>query len=243
MEPVQRTAFRSPPPLPNPAGVASGEAPVERLGPRVRAFGGLMVVMAVATLVLMLRGFSSESYLYLFFYSIPSNAAVSIFPHEPVVIWFGKEGSPWLTAAAASAGTLVAGFMDHTVFVPVLNLRSLQGYRQKGWYRKAVGWFVRYPFATLAVVGFLPLPFFPLKFLSFSVRYPLARYLGALLTGRFPRYLLLAWAGALLEIPNGFLIGVFAAIFLVYGVKAGPAAARRLRAGRLRAGRAAGGGR
>lgn len=232
MEPSKDSASLAGRPLPSAAALALPEAPVERLGPMTWAFGGLMVLLAFATLVLMLRGFSSESYLYLFFYAIPSNAAISVFPHEPVVIWFGREGSPWLAAAAAGAGTLVAGFMDHTVFTPVLHLRSLQGYREQGWYRKAAAWFVRYPFATLAVVGFLPLPFFPLKFLSFSVRYPLARYLGALLTGRFPRYLLLAWAGSALEIPDGLLIGAFAAILIAYAVKVGPAAARRLSARR-----------
>lgn len=219
--------------IPAPAA-APFPAPVERLGPMVWAFGALMVAIAVVTLVLMLRGFRSESYLYLLFYAIPSNAAVSVFPHEPVVLWFGREGSAWLTAAAAGAGTLVAGFMDHTVFVPVLRLRSLQGYRKAGWYRKAVEYFMRWPFATLAVAGFLPIPFFPFKFLSFSVGYPLLRYLGALLVARFPRYLLLAWAGSALEVPNGILIGFFALVFLAYAVKLGPSAARRLRA---RAGR------
>lgn len=212
------------------AAAAAGMAPVERLGPRVWAAGVLLVLTALTTLALMLQEFTSRSYLYLAFYAVPSNAAISVFPHEPVVLYFGRLGNLWLTALAATAGTIVAGWLDHTVFVPVLNLRSLQGYKKAGWYRKAVGYFLRYPFPTLVVAGFLPIPFFPFKFLTFSVRYPLFRYLTAVTVARFPRYLLLAWLGAVLEIPLWILIAVFVVVLLVYGFKVVPEAVRRVRA-------------
>lgn len=199
------------------------------LGPRVWAFGALMVVIGVVTTVLMLQDFRSRSYLYLLFYAIPANTAITVFPHEPVLVYFGKFANLWITAGAATAGTLAAGYMDHTVFTPLLNLEGRQAYKEGTLYRKGVRWFTRWPFATLVVAGFTPIPFWPFKFLSFSAHYPMRRYLAALAVGRFPRYLILAWVGKAFEVPNWILFGLFLAIIVLYLVKAGPSALERWR--------------
>lgn len=203
----------------------------ERLGARVWILGALMVVIGSVTAVLMLQDFRSDSYYYLAFYSIPSNTAIAIFPHEPALIYFGKFANLWITAAVAAAGTLVAGVMDHAVFVPVLNLKGLQGYKHKRLYRKAISAFLRWPFATLMVAGFSPIPFFPFKFLSFSIHYPLWKYLTAVVVSRFPRYYLLALLGAAFPIPNWIIIGSFLLIIALYAIKAGPQVWQRIRSG------------
>lgn len=202
---------------------------VDSLDLRVWILGGAMALIGAVTAVLMLRDFQSNSYAYLAFYSIPANTAISVFPHEPVLIYFGKVANLWWAAAAASVGTLAAGWLDHRVFVPVLSHRSLQGYRENRFYRKAIVWFARWPFATLLVAGFSPVPFFPFKFLCFSMRYPMWRYLTALVIARFPRYYLLAWIGAVFFIPDWLLIGSFVFIIALYTVKAGPRLVRRIR--------------
>jgi membrane protein YqaA with SNARE-associated domain len=202
------------------------------LGPKVWVMGGIMVVTALVTLFLILREFSSNSYLYLVFYAIPANSAVSVFPHEPVVIYFGSLGNVWYTAMAASLGTLIAGFLDHSVFVPVMNLQSLSSYKDRAWYQKVARLYMRFPFLVLVVTGFTPIPFFPFKFLSFSVHYPLWRYLAALLTGRFPRYVLLAWFGSLFNIPPWAMFAFFGAVILIYASKAVPRAVAHVRSNR-----------
>jgi membrane protein YqaA with SNARE-associated domain len=197
---------------------------------------GIMVLTALVTLVFILQEFSSSSYLYLVFYAVPANSAVSVFPHEPVVIYFGSAGNIWYTAIAASIGTLIAGFLDHSVFVPVMNLQSLSSYKDKGWYQRIAKLFMRFPYLVIVVTGFTPIPFFPFKFLAFSVHYPLWKYLGALLTGRFPRYVMLAWVGSLLEIPTWALFAFFGVVVLVYAAKAIPQAVAHIKANRTRAG-------
>lgn len=206
-----------------------GAEPIERLGPAVWITGALMLALGIVTSVLMLGEFRSRSYLYLFFYSIPSNAAISVFPHEPVLLFFGKFADPWIAAAVATAGTLVAGWMDHSVFVPVLQLRALQSYRENRLYRKAIDLYRRSPFLALVLAGFTPLPFFPFKFLSFSDAYPMPRYLTALAVSRYPRYLLLLWVGRVLEIPTWILAVLFLGGLALYGWRAGPSLWRRLR--------------
>ncbi len=175
-----------------------------------------MVLIGVVTFILMTTDFQAEGYLYLFFYSIPSNTAISVFPHEPVLIYYGKFADLWLTAAAATGGTMVAGWLDHRVFVPVLNYSKLVSYKKNRFYQKSTDLFMRYPFTTLVVTGLTPIPFWPFKFLCFSIHYPLWRYLAALAAGRFPRYVLLAWIGAEFGIPNWILILSVVVIFERY---------------------------
>jgi membrane protein YqaA with SNARE-associated domain len=201
----------------------------DRLGPKVWILGGVMVLIGLVTTYLILQDFRSESYIYLAFYSIPANAAISFFPHEPVLIYFGKFANLWLAAAAATVGTVVAGVMDHTVFVPLLNHRTVIAYKDKKLYRRSIDYFLKYPFATLVVAGFTPIPFFPFKFLSFSIHYPLKKYLAALVVARYPRYFLLAWLGAVTDIPNWLLFAAFLVVINLYMIKALPALAGKLR--------------
>ncbi len=216
-------------------GAAATEAiEYERLPPRVWVFSAIMVIVGIVTTALLLKDFNSDSYWYLAFYSIPANTAISVFPHEPVLIYFGKFANLWWTAAAATAGTVAAGYMDHTVFVPVLHHKTLVGYKDKRWYRKAIHFFMRYPFATIVVTGFTPIPFFPFKFLSFSIHYPMWKYLSALVLARFPRYMMLAWIGYEFDIPNWIIFGSFVVIIALYVVKAGPELVRRVRRWRAR---------
>ncbi|MBI4519945.1 MAG: hypothetical protein HY701_03860 [Gemmatimonadetes bacterium] len=189
-----------------------------------------MLVIGAVTLFLMVADVQGHGYLYLFFYSIPANTAISVFPHEPVLIYYGRFADLTAVAVVATAGTLVAGYLDHRLFVPVLNLESLTAYKQHRFYRKAIDYLMKYPFATLVVTGFTPVPFFPFKFLSFSMGYPLAHYLGALVVGRLPRYWVLAWVGAEFAIPNYILVGSVLVIFGLYLVRGVPALWRRLRA-------------
>lgn len=208
----------------------------ERLPARVWWLSAVMVLIGIVTFVLMSLGDRLvHGYLYLFFYSIPANTAISLFPHEPVLIYYGVQSANlWISAAAASGGTLVAGYLDHRVFVPVLNYQKIIAYKQNRFYRRASALFMKYPFATIVVTGFTPIPFFPFKFLCFSIHYPLSRYLAALLLARFPRYYLLAWVGAAFGIPTWILILSVVVIFGLYAIRGGPTVLRRFKQWRAR---------
>lgn len=204
----------------------------DRLPLRVWVLSAVMVAIGLITFILISTQGHSDKYLYLFLYSIPANTAISVFPHEPVLIYYGKFANLWISAAAATGGTLVAGYLDHRVFVPVLNYKKLISYKESRFYRKATDIFMRYPFLTLMVTGFTPIPFFPFKFLCFSINYPLHRYLAALAASRFPRYALLAWIGAVFGIPNWILISSVIVIFGLYAIRGGPVVWQRLRSRR-----------
>jgi len=145
--------------------------------------------------------------LALFAYAFVSNVALAIVPHEPVVIWYGARLGIWVTAVVATAGTVVAAWVDHRLFVPLLE--RLAAKRGAAAPRGIARLFARSPFAILALSGLTPLPFFPFKALAFTTRYPLGAYLAAVAVGRLPRYLLLAWLGLAVHVPAWLLASLF----------------------------------
>lgn len=141
-----------------------------------------------------------SAYFLLLFYAFVSNVALAIVPHEPVVIWFGPRLGVLATALVATAGTALAAWTDHRLLAPRISrlARSASATTPPSF---ALRWFDRAPFAILALSGVTPLPFFPFKLLAFAARYPRGRYLAAVVVGRLPRYLLLAWLGVALQLP------------------------------------------
>ena len=190
-----------------------------------RRFYILISVMVGAVLFVSIWDGMSETLdpiLYFFIYSIPSNTAISLFPHEPVLVFLGASYNPILLAIVASLGTVVAGLLDYYVFVPLFAHSALNDLKTTKGYKTATRWFVFKPFFTIVLAGFTPVPFFIFKFIAFTVQYPLYRYLSAVLVGRFPRYYLLALVGEVFEIPNWIIIGIFLGMLLIYLVHGYP---------------------
>ena len=182
------------------------------------AWALLAVLVALGVLSLWLTAQEAGGLWALTIYSIPSNTAISLLPHEPMLLMYGGRSNLWLGAAAATAGTVIAAWFDHRIFVPLLNVERIVGYKEAPLYRRVMDLFVRAPFAALVVAGVSPVPFFPFKLLAFSGGYALPRYLGAVAVGRFPRYLLLLWLGATFRIPAWLLLVAALLAFSAYGV-------------------------
>ncbi len=161
----------------------------------------------------------------LFGYAFLSNVALAVLPHEPAVIWYGARLGVWPTALVATAGTVAAGLVDHQIFVPLIRRAAARrpsrvadpGPTARGWPRL----FARAPFATIALSGLTPLPFFPVKALAFTTGYPLGRYLAAVAARSAPRYALLAWLGVAVRLPT-WLIAVLSVLLLIPSLRMVP---------------------
>ena len=167
----------------------------------------------------------------LFGYAFLSNVALAVLPHEPAVIWYGARIGVWPTTVVATAGTVVAGLVDHRVLVPLIRRAATraasraadpgpttegpEGPRKS--FRAARGLarlFARAPFATIALSGLTPLPFFPFKALAFTTGYPLGRYLAAVAARSAPRYALLAWLGVAVQLPTWLVAALFVLLLI-----------------------------
>jgi len=167
----------------------------------------------------------------LFGYAFLSNVALAVLPHEPAVIWYGARIGVWPTTVVATAGTVLAGLVDHRVFVPLIRRAATravpraadpgpategpEGPRKS--FRAARGLprlFARAPFAVIALSGLTPLPFFPFKALAFTTGYPLGRYLAAVAARSAPRYALLAWLGVVVRLPTWLIAALFVLLLI-----------------------------
>ncbi len=158
----------------------------------------------------------STALIKLFYYMILSNVYISVFPHEPVLIYYGKFYNVFMVSSIAGLATLAAGTIDYETILPLLHHNKIRKlYVDKKIYKKSVYYFSKYPFWTIAIAVSLPIPFYPFKFLSFASLYNKYYYLGALLLGRIPRYLLLTKFGDVLNIPDRIILIAFIIMFLI----------------------------
>jgi membrane protein YqaA with SNARE-associated domain len=178
--------------------------------------GAIIVVFGLGTLALMFSKIEWNGLAWLFFYSIPANTAISVFPHEPVIVYCGQHFNAFIVALVAVAGNVAAGWVDYHFFTPFLQMQFSQGYRKTRIYNRAIGWFNKAPFWSVVVFALTPLPFYLVKFLAFSTGYPMSRYIAGIVVGRLPRFYLLALLGHFLHIPVWMMIALFSAIFAVY---------------------------
>ena len=154
--------------------------------------------------------------LALFAYAFISNVALAVVPHEPVVVWYGPRLGIWATALVATAGTVLAAWVDHRLFLPLVQrIGARRRVADPGAAPRGIlGFFGRAPFAIIALSGLTPLPFFPFKAMAFTHGYPLGRYVAAVAAGRLPRYALLAWLGIVIHIPAWLLALVFVLLLI-----------------------------
>jgi membrane protein YqaA with SNARE-associated domain len=183
----------------------------------VQVSGVIIGAVGLANLVLLLLKIDWSGMLWLFFYSIAANTAISVFPHEPAIVYCGKYFNTLSVAFVCVAGNLAAGWVDHHFFTPVLQMKFSEGYRKTRIYRKTAQWFSRAPFWVIVVFALTPLPFYLVKFLAFSTGYPMRRYMTGIFVGRLPRFYLLALLGYAVRVPMWLMAAFFCGVFAVYG--------------------------
>ncbi len=189
----------------------------DKMTPATWAFGAVIVLIGIAGVYMITVHTENYPLLTIFLYSIPSNCAIALFPHEPVLVLYGKTVNIWSLSVIATLGTMLAALLDYKFFSPLLNLEYSVKFKSHRYYKAAYKWFYKLPFIVIAVAGFTPIPFYPFKFMVYASRYSLLRYLAAVAVGRFPRYLCLSAVGYYYQIPNWIIFGCFACmVLLVY---------------------------
>jgi membrane protein YqaA with SNARE-associated domain len=172
----------------------------------------LQIILVITLLAVWLSSASirsSKSLWVLFFYSFPSEFLIAVVPHEPILIYFGKFYAPLTVAAVAIVSTLMTEALNYSAFKYITDTQIFQKIRHKKTVNKIIQLFQRSPFLAIWIAGFTPVPFYPFRFLVVLARYPLFRYILALLLSRTPRFYILAYLGHAIDIPDYLLIVLF----------------------------------
>lgn len=143
-------------------------------------------------------------------YTIPSHMLISVFPHEPALLFMAKFYSPWTLSIVSTVACCIAGILDYWLLLPLVNHDAFRPkFENKRFFQKSLAFFKKSPFWFLSVAAFSPVPFYPFKFLSMAGNYPLWKYESALVVGRTPRYFTLAVLGYALKPPTWVLAILF----------------------------------
>jgi uncharacterized membrane protein YdjX (TVP38/TMEM64 family) len=151
------------------------------------------------------------AYVILFAGAFATNVAVAILPHEPLVIAYGRMIGVPLTAAIATAATVLAFFVDGLLFRDAIARRRPS---ERGVAGRLIRGFERAPFLVLSASGLTPFPAWPFKLMAFATGYPTGRYLLATALGRFPRYAVLASLGSIPLLPGWVMPAGFTIVSL-----------------------------
>lgn len=152
-------------------------------------------------------------------------------PPSPPTLMAAKDNSPWLLAALASVAAGIAACVDWWFVRRVFRVGMLERARRHPLFERAEGWAKVAPFLTIFAFAALPLPFMIPRVLMPLTGYPLSRYALAVALGRFPRVLVIAAFGQVIDVPTwlleaafagGVLIAVVTAILRKLGVIGGP---------------------
>lgn len=154
----------------------------------------------------------SKSLWVLFLYCFPAEFLIAPVPHEPIILYFGKFYVPLTVALVAIAGTALTEAVNYSVFRYAADMRLFRKTLQSRAVQKTMPLFQKAPFLALWVAGFTPVPFYPFRFLVVLARYPLWKYLLAVILSRTPRFYILALFGKAVEIPDRLLIALFAVL-------------------------------
>ena len=156
----------------------------------------------------------SLNLLVLFFYCFPAEFIIATVPHEPVLLFFSRFYEPLNVALVSIAGTALTEIVNYSVFGYVVDLKIFQKMVQNRTVGKMVKAFAKAPFLALWVAGFTPIPFYPFRFLVVLARYPLWKYILAVITSRTPRFFLLALLGKSVRFSNTELLALLVVLIL-----------------------------
>lgn len=141
--------------------------------------------------------------------SLPANSPLSpIIPtaFEPLIMEAAKWEHVWAVTAVATAGYMYMEYVNWHVYAWVLGWERLTGIRERPSVRWGIRHFGRFPFWTVIVFAFTPLPFWVARMLAVLYRYPLRKFMAATFVGRMPRILIYAWFGQILRVPTWMLV-------------------------------------
>ena len=195
---------------------ASAEAAFSRPRRRLRTMIIIIEAAFVASLAavwLASPAFRSSRDLWvLFFFSFPSQFLVSIIPHEPVLLFFGKFYPPLIVAGVAGLGAVIIESINFSMLNCLADLKTFQKMARSRFIARLASLFNKAPFATLWIAGFLPIPYHPFRLMVAVTRYPFIPYILSVVTSRLPRFFVLALLGSVLAIPDWIIIILFASL-------------------------------
>ena len=127
---------------------------------------------------------------------------------EPVLMLFGRLYPPLLVAGVSTTAGLYVEFLNYHLYGKLLHLEATHQFRESRVVRFLRRIFERSPFFTVWICAITPLPFWAARILASLSGYPIQRYLGAALLGRFPKLWFFSALGLHWSLNEQWLLGI-----------------------------------
>ncbi len=182
----------------------------------------ILVILEVSFVAaLFVLWFGSESFRkshniwILFLFAFPANFLAAVVPYDPTIIYFGKFYPPLSVTLIGVAGVVVVEGVNYSILRFISESKLLVKVEHNKFIKKIIDLFGKAPFAALCLAGFLPIPFYPFRFLVALSRYPFIKYLLSVFLSKAPRIFILALAGYVINIPDHLFFFFFIALIMI----------------------------
>ena len=125
---------------------------------------------------------------------------------EATLLYYARFYPGWVLALVGTAAASLAEAVNYRLIDWVAEQPKLSAWKAGKAVRWSIDAFSRAPFWTTAIVIFSPIPDTAVRILAPLSRYPLSKFLAAVAFGRFPRLLLIAGFGVLVQMPTWVLL-------------------------------------
>ncbi|MEK7726820.1 MAG: hypothetical protein AAB354_00335, partial [candidate division KSB1 bacterium] len=129
-------------------------------------------------------------------------------PINVLVLLAAQSAEALAVVAVATCATFPSYLLEYQIYQFIVRRGSELDIKNLKLAPKLFDGFMKYPFATLAVTSFLPMPSEPIRLYAISTNYPRWHFALAGMTGRAPRFVLLVWLGRLVGTPAWLFIAV-----------------------------------
>ena len=206
--------MKSPPSIPKP--IINQKKSISHKTRTIIFIGELLFVVGLFIIYFCSQSLRSSRHLWvLFLYSIPGNFLIDVIPYDPAIIFFARFHEPLIIAFVGMAGILASETINYTFFEYIVDQKFFDKVLKHKFIVKLIHLFNKAPFWTMLIVAFTPIPIYPFRFLVVMARFPLFKYLLALLIGRLPRLYLIALFGHTVILPDYAYIIIFVILSLI----------------------------
>lgn len=188
------------------------------ISPKTRTI--IFCVQIILVLSLLIIWFSSESiqqskslWVYVF-YIFPANFLIAVVPFDPAILFFGKFHHPLTVTFLGISGVLLAEALNYSVFKYITDTKTFQKVKYNKFIQRLIELFRKAPFPALLIAAFLPIPFYPFRFLAVMSRYPLTKFLIPIFLAKVPRFYLIAFFGYKLAVSDR----LFTLVIIIFSI-------------------------
>ncbi len=129
-------------------------------------------------------------------------------PINVLVLLAGQSADARAVVAAAACATFPSYLLEYLIYQFIIRRGQVLDIKNLKIAPKLFAGFIKYPFATLAVTSFLPMPSEPIRFYAISTRYNKFRFAFAGMLGRAFRFAMLVGVGVLMGTPTWLIVAV-----------------------------------